>query len=103
MVAKKSQVKIIDSIQVNFVLQEKVAEIECWCTLLICAELHNHNIKLCFSSYPQLKRYLLADTFSDKNREINLKIGVNYHYRFVCGSVIQRKENEQIVAEFLFG
>ena len=50
--SKEAQVKVIDAVPAGFVLQDKVIEIECLCTLLICAELLNQNIQLVSSSYP---------------------------------------------------
>ena len=100
---KETRVKIVDVVLVRFVLQDKVIEIECLCTLLICAKLLNQNIQLISSSYPHLKNLLLADTSKDKNKKINILIGADYYCGFIYGNVIWGKQNEPIASESVFG
>ena len=53
-----SVTKTIDAIPLKFVLKDKIIQIECLCTSLICSDIVNQGIMSVSSSYPH---FSLAD------------------------------------------
>ena len=100
---KESVTKIIDVVPLKFVLKDKIIQIECLCTSLICNDIVNQDIMPVSSSYPHLKNLSLADSSNSKNRTIDILIGAEHYYRFVYGNVIRGKINEPIAVKSLFG
>ena len=56
---KQSVTKMVDVVQLKFVLKDKIIQIECLCTSLICNDTVNQDIMSASSSYPHLKVYHL--------------------------------------------
>ena len=51
---KESVTKTIEAVPLKFVLKDKIIQIECLCTPLICSDIVNQGIMSVSSSYPHL-------------------------------------------------
>ena len=51
---KESVTKTIEAVPLKFVLKDKIIQIECLCTPLICSDIVNQSIMSVSSSYPHL-------------------------------------------------
>ena len=51
---KESVTKTIEAVLLKFVLKDKIIQIECLCTPLICSDIVNQGIMSVSSSYPHL-------------------------------------------------
>ena len=71
----------IDVVPVKFILKDRVLEIDVLSTSFICAESLHKNVKKVSSTYSHLENFVLVDSSSNRNKNIDILIGAENYFR----------------------
>ena len=96
-------IKTVDIVQLKFLSPHKSVVIEAIGTSFICSYILSQNVHSVASQHEHLHYLTLADSSPDRNKRINILVGIDYYHSCINSEIKRGSENQPLAISAIFG